>query len=70
MNSVISITCSTRKIDSFYKYLLAQLQSMKKNAKLDIPIIIHYDNMSEKQRDNLSKVNKNVAELVQETHSL
>ena len=62
MNSVISITVSTSKIDSFYKYALAQLQSMKENAKLDIPIIIHYDNMTEEQRNNLSKVNKNVAE--------
>jgi hypothetical protein len=62
MNSVISITCSTRKIDSFYKYLLAQLQSMKENSNLDIPIIIHYDNMTEKQQINLVKVNNNITE--------
>lgn len=65
MNSVISITTSTRKIDSFYKYLLAQLHSMKKNANLDIPIIIHYDNMTGQQRDNLIKVNKNIIQFKQ-----
>ena len=62
MSSVISICASTSKIDSFYKYSLAMLQSMKENANLDIPIIFHYDNMTEKQRDNLKKVNPNIQE--------
>lgn len=62
MNSVISIAVSTRKIDSFYKYALAMLQSMKENSKLNIPIIIHYDNMTEEQRNNLYKVNNNISE--------
>jgi len=62
MKSVISITCSTRKIDSFYHYLLAQLRSMDLNANLDIPIIIHYDNLTEQQQINLVKVNNNIIE--------
>jgi lipopolysaccharide biosynthesis glycosyltransferase len=62
MSSVISICASTSKIDSFYKYSLAMLQSMKENSGLDLPIIFHYDNMTEKQRDNLKKVNLNIQE--------
>jgi len=62
MSNVISICASTSKIDSFYKYSLAMLQSMKDNAKLDLPIIFFYDNMTEEQRDNLKKVNPNILE--------
>lgn len=62
MSSVIAITASTSKIDSFYKYSLAMLHSMKLNANLDIPIIFFYDNMTEEQRNNLKKVNDNIQE--------
>jgi hypothetical protein len=65
MSSCISICVSTIKIDSFYKYALAMLQSLKDNSGLNIPIIIHYDNMTEKQRCNLKKVNSNIKEFRQ-----
>lgn len=62
MSSAFAITASTSKIDSFYKYALAMLHSMKKNANLDIPIVFFYDNMTEEQRENLQKVNPNIKE--------
>jgi len=63
MNTVISITASTVKIDSFYKYSMAMLQSMFDNSGLvDIPIIFHYDSMTEDQRTKLKIINPNIIE--------
>lgn len=60
--TIISICISTVKVNSFYKYALAMLQSMKENSNLDCPIVIQYDTMTKEQRNNLARVNRNVQE--------
>ena len=54
--TVISIACSTMKVDSFFKYAIAQLQSMKENSNIDIPIVFWFDDLSNKQLIQLEKI--------------
>lgn len=61
MKTCISIACSTMKVDSFFKYAVAQLQSMTDCGNIsDIPIIFWYDAMPKEQRDLLEKIWENI----------
>ena len=61
MKTCISIACSTVKTDSFFKYAVAQLQSMLDNSNItDIPIIFWYDTLGENERGILSRIWENI----------
>lgn len=56
MKTCISIASSTMKVDSFYKYSIAQLQSMRENAEIDTEVVFWYDELNVEQLGVLASI--------------
>lgn len=65
MKTAISISVSVRKIDSFYKYILAMLYSLKESAfkcegMTPLPIVLWQDGLMPTQKDKIKRVYNNI----------
>jgi lipopolysaccharide biosynthesis glycosyltransferase len=56
----ISLSCSIKKIDSFFKYVLAFVQSLKDNSQLDCKIVIWELGFTEKHKKQLHHIWNNI----------